>query len=85
MGWIEEALQKAKELEKQNNNNVESLELIDLKDNCCRDMVFKELRSLYENATQREVDKAIDLAIDKLGNKVTKNSFMLFARTKLED
>lgn len=47
--------------------------------------VVKRLKSLYDNATESEIAKTLDLAQEKLGPMPTSSAFYLFARQRLED
>lgn len=47
--------------------------------------VKKRLRQLYDSATEREIDRVIDLARDHFSNQPTSKEFYEFARVKLED
>ncbi len=63
----------------------ESEETVDLTDTDVIERLTKELKMLYENATEREISRAIDLAHDRFGNTPVRKEFLLFVRTKLED
>ncbi len=60
-------------------------ETLNLTDGMQVEQIVKELKMLYENATEREILKTIDLARERLGSAPARKDFLLFARTKLED
>ncbi len=45
----------------------------------------KELKSLYENATNNEIDRAIEEARSRFGDTPEEQELMTFLRVKLED
>ena len=84
MGWLEEAQKKVKELEKKDNVKDDE-NLIRLENQKDIDALKKELGKLYENATSREIERAIDYGIEKLGKLCKKSEFLKTIRIKLED
>lgn len=60
-------------------------ETLNLTDGMQVEQIVKELKMLYENATEREILRTIDLAREHFGNVPARKDFFLFARTKLED
>lgn len=60
-------------------------ETLNLTDGLQVEQIVKELKMLYENATEREILRTVDLAREHLGRVPTRKDFFLFARTKLED
>lgn len=60
-------------------------ETLNLTDGLQVEQIVKELKMLYENATEREILRTVDLAREHLGRISTRKDFFLFARTKLED
>lgn len=40
---------------------------------------------LYDDATEREIDKAVDDALDRFDAPYDEKAFMTFLQTKLED
>ena len=85
MGWLDEALRKSQELEKKQSTTINENELLKLKTEEDRKNLTKELKKLYENATDREIDRAIDYAFDKIDEPKKKSDFMKQVRIKLED
>ena len=70
----------------QNRPHVEQTEeILNLTDGTQVEQIVKELKMLYENATEREILRTVDLAREHLGNVPARKDFFLFARTKLED
>ncbi len=81
MSWLEEAQQKIKE--KQENSQNDSVFCPTNEDQ--REKLVNRLKMLYDNATEREINKAIDDALDKFDPPYEEKDFMNFLRTKLED
>lgn len=50
-----------------------------------REKLVSRLKMLYDNATEREINKAIDEALDRFDPPYDEKAFMVFLRTKLED
>ncbi len=70
----------------QNRPQVEHAEeTLNLTDGLQVEQIVKELKRLYENATEREILRTVDLARERFGSVPTRKDFLLFARTKLED
>ena len=78
MSWLEEAQQKIKQKQ-------------DVKDTFApndqeqRERLISRLKMLYDNATEREINKALDDALDRFDPPYEEKAFMNFLRTKLED
>lgn len=81
MSWLEEA---QKIIEKKQTDTATSSAFSCLSE-AEREVLKKKLRSLYDNATEREIDKAIDQALEKVEKPYEEKAFMAFLRTKLED
>ncbi|MBO4519787.1 MAG: hypothetical protein J5787_01125 [Alphaproteobacteria bacterium] len=80
MSWLEEAQQKIKQ--KQEMTAEQSFAPENQEQ---REQLVKRLKMLYDNATEREIEKAIDDALDKFEPPYEEKAFMNFLRTKLED
>ena len=50
-----------------------------------RDELFKKLTRLYENASNYEIERAIENAIDAYGTHPEEKAFFEYLRKKLED
>ena len=50
-----------------------------------REQLIKRLKMIYDNATEREINKAIDEALDRFSPPYEEKTFMDFLRVKLED
>ncbi len=68
-----------------NKTTVATENYLDLTKNEVRKAIENRLRSLYDNATSREIDKAINCSIEKLGETPSSKEFYLFVRPLLED
>ena len=80
MSWLEEAQQIIKQKQKE-----EIEEVFNPANQAQREQLCKRLKMLYDNATEREIDKAIDNALDRFVPPYEEKAFMDFLRTKLED
>jgi len=80
MSWLEEAQQKIKQ--KQEATAEQSFAPENREQ---REQLVKRLKMLYDNATEREIEKAIDDALDKFTPPYEEKAFMTFLRAKLED
>ena len=81
MSWLEEAQQIVKQKQKQKATN----ETFSLETEIQRETLVDRLKMLYDNATEREINKAIDDALDTFNAPYEEKVFMNFLRTKLED
>lgn len=81
MSWLEEAQQKIKQ--KQTDTQTDSGFFP--ADDSEREKLINRLKMLYDNATEREINKAIDEALDKFDQPYDEKAFMNFLRVKLED
>lgn len=81
MSWLKEAQQIVKQKQNQKNAN----ETFSLETEVQREMLVNRLKMLYDNATEREINKAIDDALDTFNTPYEEKVFMNFLRTKLED
>ena len=81
MSWLDEARQIVKEKQKQTITN----ETFSPETEVQREILVNRLKMLYDNATEREINKAIDDALDNLAPPYEEKVFMKFLRTKLED
>ena len=79
MSWLEEAQQRI------NQKKRETPDVFDPNDAGQREKLERRLKMLYDNATEREINKAIDDALDRFDPPYEEKSFMDFLRTKLED
>lgn len=79
MSWLEEAQQLAK------RKQASVAENFDPASAERREELVKKLKMLYDNATEREIEKAIDDALDHFSPPYEEKEFMKFLRTKLED
>ena len=50
-----------------------------------RERLERRLKMMYDNATEREIAKAVDNAIDRFPAPFDEKAFMDFLRVKLED
>lgn len=81
MSWLEEAQQKIKQ--KQTDTQTDSGFFP--ADDDEREKLINRLKMLYDNATEREINKAIDEALDRFDPPYDEKTFMNFLRVKLED
>ena len=79
MSWLEEAQQIVKQ--KQAGNDASFAP--DRPEQ--REKLVRHLKMLYDNATEREIEKAIDAALDNFSKPYEEKAFMDFLRIKLED
>ena len=84
MGWLEDAMKKAKELEQQSKSSNDD-DILNLNNDSDKELLSSELAKIYENATLREINKAIEYGIEKLGKTCKKTDFLKTVRIKLED
>ena len=79
MSWLDEARQiiKEKQTEREDSFSPDVPEQ--------RERLIKRLKMIYDNATEREIEKAIDDALDRFAPSYEEKKFMDFLRTKLED
>lgn len=79
MSWLEEAQQivKQKKLKEDTSFAPDNIE--------GREKLVRRLKMLYDNATEREIEKAIDTALDNFSKPYEEKAFMDFLRIKLED
>ena len=80
MSWLDEARQKAARTQK---NDLETEFSPDTPDG--RERLERRLKMMYDNATEREIAKAVDNAIDRFSAPFDEKAFMDFLRVKLED
>lgn len=83
MSWVEDALKQSAELEKAGKPLAE--DAVDLSDQVQLTALQKELRHMYDNATLREIDRALDKAQEHFDAAPSRKELMVFLRTKLED
>lgn len=79
MSWLEEAQQRI------NQKKQEATDVFDPNNVEQREKLEKRLKMLYDNATEREINKAIDNALEHFDAPYEEKTFMDFLRTKLED
>ena len=79
MSWLDEAQQIIKEKQTKNEDFFSP----DVPEQ--REHLIKRLKMIYDNATEREIEKAIDDALDRFAPPYEEKTFMDFLRTKLED
>ena len=79
MSWLDEAQQIVKQKQRQSDNafapNITEQ----------REQLVRKLKMLYDNATEREINKAIDDALDRYSPPYEEKAFIDFLRVKLED
>ena len=80
MSWLDEAQKIVKEKQKANEDAAFSPDNADQ-----RERLTRRLKMIYDNATEREISKAIDDALDRFEPPYDEKAFMDFLRTKLED
>lgn len=80
MSWLDEARQKAAQTQK---NDLETEFSPNTPDG--RERLERRLKMMYDNATEREIAKAVDNAIDRFPAPFDEKAFMDFLRVKLED
>lgn len=80
MSWLDEARQKAAQTQK---NDLETEFSPNTPDG--RERLERRLKMMYDNATEREIAKAVDNAIDRFPAPFDEKTFMDFLRVKLED
>ena len=80
MSWLEEAQQKIKQ-----KQEIVAEQSFAPENQEQRELLVKRLKMLYDNATEREIEKAIDDALDKFAPPYEEKAFMNFLRIKLED
>ncbi|MBR1945911.1 MAG: hypothetical protein IJ846_06460 [Alphaproteobacteria bacterium] len=79
MSWLDEAQQIVKQKQQQSDNAFAPNGTEQ------REQLVKKLKMLYDNATEREINKAIDDALDRFSPPYEEKAFMDFLRLKLED
>ena len=80
MSWLDEAQQIIKN--KKQTDESSSFAPDDAEQ---RERLTNRLKMIYDNATEREIGKAIDDALDRFDPPYDEKAFMDFLRTKLED
>ncbi len=80
MSWLDEARQKAAQMQKNDTGTEFSPDTPD-----DRERLERRLKMMYDSATEREIGKAIDDAIDRFSAPFDEKTFMDFLRAKLED
>jgi len=80
MSWLDEAQQIVKNKKQTEEASAFSPENADQ-----RERLTNRLKMIYDNATEREINKAIDDALDRFDPPYDEKAFMDFLRTKLED
>lgn len=79
MSWLEEAQQKIKQKRETTDTAFFPADVAG------REKLVGRLKMLYDNATEREINKAIDEALDRFDPPYDEKAFMAFLRVKLED
>lgn len=82
MSWLEEAQQKIQQKQQQNNIDQDSFSP---DQESQREQLVNQLKMTYDNASEREINKAVDEALEKFDPPYDKADFMRFLRMKLED
>ncbi len=82
MSWLEEAQQKIQQKQQQNNIDQNSFSP---DQESQREQLVNQLKMTYDNASEREINKAVDEALEKFDPPYDKADFMRFLRMKLED
>lgn len=80
MSWLQEAQQKIREKQEIPETGGFHPDIQEHKE-----QLIKRLHMMYDNATGREIEKAVEEALDRLEPPYEEKSFMAFLRTKLED
>ncbi len=80
MSWLEEAQKLVKEKQRTNEETAFAPDNPEQ-----RERLTGRLKMIYDNATEREINKAIDDALDRFEPPYDEKAFMAFLRTKLED
>ncbi|MBR1778059.1 MAG: hypothetical protein IJ752_05685 [Alphaproteobacteria bacterium] len=79
MSWLEEAQQKIKQKQET------AADTFDPNETEQRERLIRQLKMLYDNTTEREINKAVDEALDRFAPPYEEKGFMDFLRVKLED
>lgn len=80
MSWLDEARAIAKNKQTGENGGGFAPDTAD-----GRERLTRRLKMLYDDATEREIDKAVDVALDRFDAPYDEKAFMAFLQTKLED
>lgn len=80
MSWLDEAKKIAEQKMKENNNIKLSALLADEN----KEALIRKLRLEYDDATEREIEKALNDAEKKFGQNPDEKTLNAFLRTKLE-
>lgn len=80
MSWLDEAKKIAEQKMKGNNNIKPSALLADEN----KEALIRKLRVEYDDATEREIEKALNDAEEKFGQNPDEKTLNAFLRTKLE-
>lgn len=80
MSWLDEARAIAKNKQNEENGGGFAPDTAD-----GREKLTRRLKMLYDDATEREIDKAVDVALDRFDAPYDEKAFMAFLQTKLED
>ena len=80
MSWLDEAKKIAEQKMKENNNIKLSALLADEN----KEALIRKLRLEYDDATEREIEKALNDAEEKFGQNPDEKTLNAFLRTKLE-
>ncbi len=81
MSWLDEA----RRIAEQKQAEAETFSESPLSSPEGRESLKKKLRMTYENATEREIEKALDSAEETLPAGSGEKEILMFVRTKLED
>ena len=81
--WMEEALARAQKAQ-QNPAPIEDGPFDPTRPDQ-REKLTREFRMTYEQASEREIEKAIDLALEKVESPYERKEFLRFLRSRLED
>lgn len=80
MSWLDEAKKIAEQKMKENNDIKPSALLADEN----KEALIRKLRLEYDDATEREIEKALNDAEEKFGQNPDEKTLNAFLRTKLE-
>ncbi len=80
MSWLDEARKIAEQKMKENDNTKPSALLADEN----KEALMRKLRLEYDDATEREIEKALNDAEEKFGQNPDEKALNAFLRTKLE-
>lgn len=84
MGWLEDAEKRIKELQKENQKNEENCSIYNLADKEQKEKLKKALKLEYLEASELNINKAIEEASEKFEKPYDETEIKKFFRKKLE-